>query len=947
MVAYSPIANSSYMDFTGYRLTNENNVEVAYNMSDVHATDAPKINVAVVLDRKADPSMLLAEDWGTRQKTLTELNQSGTLGTAYGADAKNYADVLKGLQDLGLTILDSSNSNYVTSAESRTIWVQLDTKDQFNTLFHTDPYTSNQAFTFWKGNLSLPLEWHVRGLWFDTENYPDATNLAGNASTALTDGAQGIGNSATDYANRTSATLATLYNYPLSGLSVQTGTIGLIEPGIGSALPGDATGTAFASRLAQFLAGIGITANPTVVVQGISGQTYNDDGSERALDVGVVSAANPLSPIYLFNGSGATKATGYAHSTVFTAIQSSIWSGVNAPSVVSNSFSDGEIMSPNSPFAWAFAQLYVDGALRMISNFNALGDGGSGNATANGLTNLTYSNTSSYAVQVSGTSLSGLNAALSDNTLATTVVAPALAGDPATLWQLIAGGLTTMPSKGANILNFVETVWNNYTVSGKTISGYGTTDSGAGGIDPTQTTPDYQTAYGLTPTTADPLHQPGRGTPDVTVAASGNTSYVVPNGDMVGTQSDGGTSAASPMWASLAVQFNVIFADQGLPQLGYMNDLLYIASAISPGSFNDITMGNDTSSYRPGGDYKLGDREVTPTGFGYTAGPDYDYASGLGSPNGVLLGRALTLIGHAQTDYGSNPGVVDFSSTLNPTSGADQVLMFQSTVSDASTVAVVLGSQVLGFSSAASATYAWTSRMAEQSLQSDFDSALVTLFDQQAQGATVQANVATGKSIKVVVDSTYGDLKQGTLTTDFGFVDFMAGSDGTVRAARPVAVAETVGAHDDQTAIIRLRQDGTDTVSLTFFRVDDLTGKIAGLNPGDTGYAAAAQARAYQAGGGGTAIAGPGYGNFAQTTLKNVDSGDLIAMKLTNTSTGNTFWAFSQANEQANGQFVGHLWSYGANVWGWEDRFGGGDHDFNDLIVGVDFTSASGHAYLA
>lgn len=70
-------------------------------------------------------------------------------------------------------------------------------------------------------------------------------------------------------------------------------------------------------------------------------------------------------------------------------------------------------------------------------------------------------------------------------------------------------------------------------------------------------------------------------------------------------------------------------------------------------------------------------------------------------------------------------------------------------------------------------------------------------------------------------------------------------------------------------------------------------------------------------------------------------------MKLTNTSTGNTFWAFSQANEQANGQFVGHLWSYGANVWGWEDRFGGGDHDFNDLIVGVDFTSASGHAYLA
>ena len=43
---------------------------------------------------------------------------------------------------------------------------------------------------------------------------------------------------------------------------------------------------------------------------------------------------------------------------------------------------------------------------------------------------------------------------------------------------------------------------------------------------------------------------------------------------------------------------------------------------------------------------------------------------------------------------------------------------------------------------------------------------------------------------------------------------------------------------------------------------------------------------------------------------------------------------------------VGHLWNYGLNTWGWEDTYGGGDHDYNDLIVGIDFTSTAGHGWL-
>ena len=39
---------------------------------------------------------------------------------------------------------------------------------------------------------------------------------------------------------------------------------------------------------------------------------------------------------------------------------------------------------------------------------------------------------------------------------------------------------------------------------------------------------------------------------------------------------------------------------------------------------------------------------MTPTGYGYAAGPGYDLTTGLGTPNGVLLARAMTAIAHAQ-----------------------------------------------------------------------------------------------------------------------------------------------------------------------------------------------------------------------------------------------------------------------------------------------------------
>ncbi|WP_289296011.1 DUF4114 domain-containing protein, partial [uncultured Reyranella sp.] len=133
---------------------------------------------------------------------------------------------------------------------------------------------------------------------------------------------------------------------------------------------------------------------------------------------------------------------------------------------------------------------------------------------------------------------------------------------------------------------------------------------------------------------------------------------------------------------------------------------------------------------------------------------------------------------------------------------------------------------------------------------------------------------------------------------------------------------------------------------LMLYKVDDYNGTIGGLAPDQAGYAAAAAGRAYAVLGGGTTIAGPGDGNAGQAQITGVDAGDLIAMQLTNVTNGDTFWAFSQANEMVGGEHIAHLWNYGANTWGWEDLHGGGDRDFNDLIVQLDFTSTAGSGLL-
>ncbi|WP_027133286.1 DUF4114 domain-containing protein [Geminicoccus roseus] len=254
------------------------------------------------------------------------------------------------------------------------------------------------------------------------------------------------------------------------------------------------------------------------------------------------------------------------------------------------------------------------------------------------------------------------------------------------------------------------------------------------------------------------------------------------------------------------------------------------------------------------------------------------------------------------SSHGGTPGLPDGEGG----STANQSLLLQPILAAGGSPGVLTSEASSSWESPAGSAHAWSSRFVQQVLQEDVDAGLVRLFDEHGQSRPVELVLAKGSALHV---------------------------------ARPVAVAETAGGADDPEAIIRLRQNGKQELDLLFYEVDDLAGAIDSLAPGDEGYDAASLARACRTGDGGIWIDGPGFGEVDQASILDVDAGDLVAMRLSTET--DQFFAFADANEQVEGKPVTQLWNYGPDTWGWEDMKGGGDLDFNDLVVQIDVISAS------
>ncbi len=968
---YNPIASSTFLDafgatlyspaqYTALAAGSEQPLEELFTRSGTPATITPagggaRITVGLVLDRLNDPTAMLSGNWGERQAVLGSFATPAALWNTYGASQAVYdATVAQVTTALGgnSALLAAAAEGFQSSAANRTIWVDL-TPAEFQLLFGR-PLLDVNGTLAWTGNLGLNdgvAAGSIVGLAIQAGVLIPSPYPAATTTVDLAVGPLGIANASTAPVFVTPAAVAANYDFPLTP-AVPTGAVAMIEPG----LPGDLSGLFSAYNAYRHEVGL-----PTAAADKFQGFPTPGSGTavngELALDISIVAGAAPNSTQLLYAGS------------VYQGYQDAIFDTTNRPGVLSSSWSIEGLPTKASPFAWAFNQLMVDGALANVTVHRSGGDGGSSAAAASGGTFMTGDHASPHQLVVGGTSVTDLSSALLDPTVQSKLAA-ALDGDPAAIFPLVAAGLKTLPSNlsraaptpsnaGTTLATLFESVWQQLSVTSGTQGGYsvyevgyGSNETGGGGIASQVSIPGYQASYGLAGMTDG-----NRGSPDVAALSSGNSHYATLNSLYVGDPSQplivpgGGTSASAPLWASLTAQLNAIFEDQGLPQLGFYHDLLYTAAVVAPGAFNDVQLGNNVTSFYsvPAGASNYYNTYtnafMVPTGQGYLALPGYDLVTGLGTPNGTLLARALTAIAHSEVSFASSPPLLEDNGLGGWQSGAQEGLMFQA-FGDGATFNLEIGGSSTLMASRATASFAYTSRMAQQVLQPDFDPALVALFDKQSQGASTFSEIQDATTLSIGIDGKAGLAAQAVLSNAFGFADFSSGSD-FLRVARPLAIAQTVGGASDQVAIVRLRQSGEDLVQLTLYRVDDMTGTVGGIAPGQAGYAEAAQARAYQTTSGASAIAGPGFGLFVEAQVANVDAGDLVAMRLDNLTRGVAIWGFANGNEAVGGQPANHLWNYGLNTWGFEDTLGGGDRDFNDLIVQIDFTSAYGNGWLA
>jgi kumamolisin len=130
--------------------------------------------------------------------------------------------------------------------------------------------------------------------------------------------------------------------------------------------------------------------------------------------------------------------------------------------------------------------------------------------------------------------------------------------------------------------------------------------------------PSYQSSITVPPAPAGT--EGGRGVPDVSGDADPATGYKILVKGVNAVV--GGTSAVAPLWAGLIARFG---QSLGHP-VGFLHPTIY-ASDVSSLGFQDITQGNNDSQ-----------------GLGglYQAGPGWDPCTGLGSPQGAALLKALT-----------------------------------------------------------------------------------------------------------------------------------------------------------------------------------------------------------------------------------------------------------------------------------------------------------------
>jgi kumamolisin len=190
---------------------------------------------------------------------------------------------------------------------------------------------------------------------------------------------------------------------------------------------------------------------------------------------------------------------------------------------------------------------------------------------------------------------------------------------PASSPYVLAVGGTTIANNG---VNQPDICWKEG--DGLRADNGGSTGGGVSAVFPR---PNWQ--EGITIQSVNPGAIAGRCIPDIAANADWNASpyLLVVDGS---AQPNGGTSAATPLWASLITLIN---QKRGAgKRIGYLTPLLYQTAS---GGVGGQTIGKAGCT-----DVTSGDNNTASVG-GYQAGNGYDAVSGWGTPNGQALLAAL------------------------------------------------------------------------------------------------------------------------------------------------------------------------------------------------------------------------------------------------------------------------------------------------------------------
>jgi uncharacterized protein (TIGR03437 family) len=198
------------------------------------------------------------------------------------------------------------------------------------------------------------------------------------------------------------------------------------------------------------------------------------------------------------------------------------------------------------------------------------------------------------------------------------------------------------PNGGSAVSYIPEKAWNDTATQGSLAAT-------GGGVSSFYPKPAWQT--GLTPSDGY------RDLPDISLDAADHDPYnVMTGGKLVGY---GGTSISTPVFAGIVALLNQYVVAKGIqskPGVGNINPALYHLATSAPNAFHDVTVGNNMVPCKPG---TLNCTAAEQ--FGYSAGPGYDLATGLGSVD------AYNLV----TQWPSSPAI---ATTTTVTASATSIL---------------------------------------------------------------------------------------------------------------------------------------------------------------------------------------------------------------------------------------------------------------------------------